>query len=205
MTHQIGIAGIEVPATRPFATGTRAMARVVVVLWLLAFLPALAGAQGLRSLEGNVGLAFGQGTNFHDRAGPALDALVSFGIRPQGGGMLVGAVNVGVTGVAGGDSCRILPDGGCMPDFPALAPIALLVGLEAPSRVARISAGPAVVMYDDEGGRGGATGGLAARVDLLTPAPFHFALVLSARALLLPSYRGRMASQLAAGVGLAIR
>lgn len=43
------------------------------------------------------------------------------------------------------------------------------------------------------------------RVDVLTPSPFHLALVLSARALLVPAYRGDAISQFAFGVGLAIQ
>jgi hypothetical protein len=91
-----------------------------------------------------------------------------------------------------------------MPDFPGLVPVAALVGWEAPARVARLSAGPALVLTMDNG-RNGSTGGIMGRVDLSTPSPFHVAAILSGRALIVPAYHGRAISQLSIGVGLAIR
>lgn len=178
--------------------------RVRTILALLIIIPAAARAQGLRSVEANVGLALGRGGTFDTRNGFGADALVSFGIRPQAGGTLVGALSVGTVGMPGADRCFFLPDGSCMPDFPSLVPIAVLAGWEVPARVARFSVGPAVVLTNDDD-RKGSTGGIMARADLSTPSPFHLAAILSGRALLVPAYQGRAIAQLSIGVGLAIR
>jgi hypothetical protein len=178
--------------------------RKIIVLALVLALPAAAPAQGLRSVEANVGLTTGRGGTFDTRTGFAADALVSFGIRPHAGGMLVGALSAGASALPSGDRCLLLPGGGCMPDFPGIVPVAALVGWEVPGRVARLSAGPALVLTNDDG-RKSSTGGVMGRVDLWTPSPFHLALVLSTRALVVPAYRGGAIAQLSIGVGAAIR
>lgn len=180
------------------------MQKLIALAVLLLALPATAPAQGLRSLEATVGPVFGRGGSFDTRNGFGLDALVSAGIRPAGGGTIVGAISAGVTAMPGADRCLLLPDGSCTPDFPFLTPFAALLGWEAPDGMARLSAGPALVVTDAND-RKGSTGGMMGRVDVSSPAPFHLAFVLSARALVVPAYHGRAIAQLSMGVGVAIR
>lgn len=80
--------------------------RRLCLLALLFALPVAAHAQGLRSVEANVGLAVGRGGTFGSRTGFAADALVSVAIRPHANGMIVGAVSAGVASSRVGGACR---------------------------------------------------------------------------------------------------
>jgi hypothetical protein len=106
--------------------------------------------------------------------------------------------------LAGADDCLIAPGGGCVGDFPMFFSIAAIGGVEvgrAHRATARLLAGPAYFREDE----GEQTFGMQARFDAATPAILHVSLVASARASLLPNFRGDRYALTTLGVGVRIR
>ena len=132
------------------------------------------------SFEATYGWSYGQGGgDRQNRDGPALDALLAWRNRGPGLHGMFG-IGVGVQGSHGSDvPCLDLPGVDCVPDFPRVYTLGLLVGLERRGRIgaARLVAGPTHFRAD---GGGSALGGQA-RLEFVSP-PFHrIAAVVSAR------------------------
>ena len=144
-----------------------------------------AGASGqesstLTSFEATYGRSYGQGGGARqNRNGPALDALIAS--RPRRPGLhLAFGIAVGAQGSSGSDvPCLNLPGIDCVPDFPKIYTLGILVGLEKRGQLgaARLIAGPTHFRADG----GGATLGGQARLELVSPPLHRMVAVLSTR------------------------
>ena len=161
--------------TRRFAFTTAVAVTMVLPGRLLA---QRSGTQ--LSFNATIGTSWGQGGGERDnRNGPALDALLAWRARAPGLHGVFG-INTGVQGHRGSDTpCLPLPGSGCVPDYPRIYTLGILIGLEQKGRfgAARLLAGPTHFRVD---GGGGALGGQA-RLELVSPAVHRIALVGSAR------------------------
>jgi hypothetical protein len=157
------------------------------------------------SLEASVGFGVGDGSEWRNRAGFALDGLVGLRVRSAPGGAILAGLAGGMQGMPGsGDDCLLTPSGGCVPDFPLFYSAAALLGWEAarasgPSL--RVLAGPAYYRADE----GGAALGLQGRLEVASPAWLHVAVVASVRGAVLPNFRGDALALAAAGFGLRLQ
>ena len=155
----------------------------LVALSAVALSPVRATAQEsgtLMALEATYGRSYGQGGGARqNRDGPALDALLSS--RPRRAGLhLALGIGVGAQGSHGsGGECLNLPGIDCVPDFPRIYTLGILVGVEKRGRIgaARLLAGPTHFRADG----GGATLGGQARLELVSPPLHRIVAVLSTR------------------------
>ena len=154
------------------------------------------------TLGGGVGHG---GPRVRNRGGFAADASVGVRLgRPLNGRGTV-VFSAGWQGaLAGADDCPLVPGGGCLGRYPMFFSAAALAGVEVGrphGATIRLLAGPAYFREDD----GEEAFGMQARFDVSTPAALHVALVASARASVLPNFRGDIYSLSALGVGVRIR
>ena len=176
---------------------------VTALLLVLATTEAAAQARWPISVELNVGRGSGHAVGGYrgDGSGPAIDALLGYRVTPGVGGGFVLALSANVQGPIWVDLlCIPAPAGGCVPDFPTFAAGAVLAGYETSANVmVRGLLGPAYVRADES------TFGFQGRADLAVPLVARVSLVLSGRALLVPSYRGDMFRLYAIGFGFRVR
>ena len=131
------------------------------------------------SFDATIGRSFGQGGGDRtDRNGPALDALLAW--RPRGPGLHgVLGFGTGVQGRSDTKPCLALPGSNCVPDYPRIYTLGILLGLEQRGKLgaARLLAGPTHFRAD-----GGGSGlGAQARLELVSPSVHRIAVVGSAR------------------------
>ena len=188
------------------------MAQLSTVLFVVAmgfaFMPVPADAQSTHpfSVEGTLGVGVGHGgPEPRNRGGVAVDGLLALRL----GRLLNGRGTVGFSAgwqgaLAGADDCPTVPGHGCLGDYPMFFSTAALVGVElgrTHGATARLLAGPAYFLEDE----GEKAFGMQARLDVSTRAVLHVALVASARASVLPNFRGDMYSLSSLGVGIRVR
>jgi hypothetical protein len=145
------------------------------------------------TLDATVGGGYGRGGG--ERVGRnflSADVALASRVRTASRGSLLVAMTGAWHGNLGDAGCLLAADRrSCVPKYPSLTSAGALVGWEirqgssARGASARVAAGPAYYHGD-----GGHALGLQARFDLATPAPFHVALVASARGVVLPNFRG---------------
>ena len=192
---------------------------VVLAALSLSSTPTLARAQALRPVS--LDLMFGGGAGIgggelDHRAAMTLDALLGARLGAAGRRATMIAVSAGVQApLPHGDSCRISPTTGqCVGSFPILFPVAALVGWEgargrgaSSGATARGLVGPALVRLDgdDSGGWRGNTLGAQARADFATGQLGPLASVASARATLVPRFRGQTLLAWAIALGVRVR
>lgn len=131
------------------------------------------------SFDATIGRSFGRGGGERaNRDGPALDALLAWRARGRGLHGVFG-FGTGVQGRRDSENCLALPGTNCVPDYPRVFTLALLVGLEQRGRIgaARMLVGPTHYRID---GGGSALGGQA-RLELVSPSVHRIAVVASAR------------------------
>jgi hypothetical protein len=155
------------------------------------------------SVDLSVGVSRGQGGEFVQRGGIAAAAFLGKGVSANGVVLGLDATLQGP--VATQDARTPLPEGGCVPEFPLLASLAALVGLEARvgSRAAlRALVGPALFLGAENGdGRVGAR----LRGDLVWPLPSRLAAVVSMGGGALRTAEGDVVWPTWAGVGVRLR
>ena len=134
-------------------------------------------------------------------AGVAADLTLAIRVDRSRHGLVAG-VSAGVYGpVAFNDMCVPAPDGGCLPNYPAFALLAALVGWESSRGVVRGMAG---LGYAD-GEKSHSALGLQSRLDVALPVFRHLALIGSLRATVIPNYLGATYGIGAIGLGLRFR
>lgn len=178
----------------------------LVAAAIIGLAPATAAQARLPiSAEAGVAFRFGIGGTYVNRAGAALDALLAARLRAVPAGTLIGALGANLQGaIMVAESCILLPEGGCVPEFPVLVSGGVLLGLErgiARGAAARLLAGPAYYRAPDGGSR---ALGLQARADLAGEALPHVAVVVSLRGDVLPRFRGERVAIGSVGLGLRI-
>jgi hypothetical protein len=183
---------------------TRTLLRSLLGTLVVIVLADPAAAQPTRpSLTVSAGVAHGGGGDptLTERNVPALTGLLT--VRPSDGSRLIVGLGAGVQGLNGSLVCNLRPDGGCAESYPGFAHVAALGGWELVSDAGaalRVMAGPALVVA----GRDDAAPALHALADVSTPPLWHVALVVSARATLIPSYRGSSYRVTTAGLGVRV-
>jgi hypothetical protein len=157
------------------------------------------------SVEASAGLFVGGGGTFHQRGGPAIDAVVAVPLARAGTGTVVAGVTGGISGPLTNELiCRQGPNDECIPDYPTFASIGAVAGVQralGSATSARALAGAG--FYQDVDGPG--TVGLQGRVDVARRLIFRTSLVASVRAAVLPSYEGQSLSFAAFGLGIRIQ
>lgn len=183
------------------ATVRRLLVPVAGIAWLLLnTVPAT--AQGL-GLDMTIGFSMGQTSgNYRDNArGFSGDALAAYRISAAGGVYSAGAsYTTQGTGVTT-DDCIVQADGTCLPHFPDFSIIALL-GARDIAPGLRIATGPGAARASGDW----STTRLAwaARLDAAAPAHSVFALLVSLRAFVVPSYESAPFMLGSFGIGLRI-
>jgi hypothetical protein len=185
--------------------------RVVICCFVLATGTALAGAaaaqgNGPLSADFSLGLRLAHGGAYHHRGGPAFDLLATRLIDDIPGGRLVGGASLGLQGppLARDLSCLVTPAGDCAPDFPALASVTAMAGVQrgsAHTAAIRLMAGPT---YQQAFAGGGAVG-LQGRADAALPPWGRTAAIASLQHSLLPSFRGDTVRITSFTLGLRLR
>ncbi len=95
------------------------------------------------------------------------------------------------------DDCVVRPEGGCVPGPPDVSTLTALLGWEPGQGRYRLAGGV--------GAAGGTYLALVSRADLYSGARHRSSVFGSARAMVLPSYRGETLVYLSLGVGLRVR
>jgi hypothetical protein len=117
------------------------------------------------------------------------------------GGFVAGANAAYFLQIGGGDSCRLLPDGGCAPQSPSMRLIGALTGWETCGGWLRATGGLAYVHPTSGGGALAFQG----RLDAAVPVVRHVALPVFAHPVFIPRYRRDSFRLLGGGVGIRIR
>lgn len=189
-------------ATAPVEAIVRRLFLPAAVLGMLALSEMPASAQGL-GLDLTIGFSRGRTSgNYQDNArGFSGDALAAYRI-PAAGGLYSAAASYTSqgTGVTA-DNCIVQADGTCLPHFPDFS-IAALLGARDIAPGVRIATGPGAVRTSGDW----STTRLAwvARVDAAAPAHSVFALLVSVRAFVVPSYESASFMLGSFGIGLRI-
>jgi hypothetical protein len=163
------------------------------------------------TIGGGAGLGGGE---LDERGGVALDAILAGQLRGANARFPMIGLAVGVqSSLAFGDKCRLGSNGQCVPEFPALASIAVLAGREfrqhagaSPGATLRLLAGPAYVHVDGHSaGKRHNTVGIQSRADLATAPLGPVSMLVSLRGMLIPRVRDQTLGAWAMGVGLRLR
>jgi hypothetical protein len=129
------------------------------------------------------------------------DVLAAGRVRPMPGGAIV--AGLGASGIVGGfgDSCLLLPNGGCAAKGNFMVVTALLgVDRAVGAGSLRLLAGPSYHNGDKD-----ASVGLQGRVDVASPTFAHLAVGLMTRATVLPNHGDATLVIWGFGVGVAFR
>lgn len=161
------------------------------------------------SFDVTIGGGFGHGgPHLRLRGAVAADALLGLKVAPMFGGRGLLGISTGWQGsIAGADEpagCLIRPGGACDDSYPMFLSTTALAGIElgrSHGATARLLAGPAYFREDE----GETTFGMQARLDASTPVVLHISFVASARASVLPNFRGDVYSLSTFAVGIRIR
>lgn len=177
--------------------------------WTTALVLLLAGSQAAAqnrwpvSLELNGGHGLGRtaGEYRDDGSGVAIDALVAYRLTPvSGDGVVIAVSSSGQGPVTVDQVCIPAPGGGCVPNFPTFGSVVALIGYESsPNWTLRGLLGPAYVRAEES------TLGFQGRIDIAVPFVSRVSFALSARAMLIPDYRGDSFQLYAFGLGLRLR
>jgi hypothetical protein len=168
---------------------------------ILGVVPPLAAQQssGAR-LDLALGASGVRGGMIANRRGVLADVLGAGRLRPMSSGAIV--AGLGVSGIAGGfgDSCLLLPNGGCAGKANFMVVTALL-GIDRAFGAGslRLLAGPSY-----HNGAEDRSVGLQGRIDVASPTFAHVALGLMTRVALLPNH-GATLGIWGLGVGVAFR
>ena len=152
-------------------------------------------------LDLTLGASRMRGGIIDNRSGVLADAFAAGRLRSMPGGAIV--AGLGASGILGGfgDSCLILPNGGCAGKGNFTVVSALLgVDRAVGAGSLRLLAGPS---YHD--GAKDASVGLQGRIDVASPAFAHLALGVMTRATVLPDHGGATLVIWGFGVAVAFR
>lgn len=155
------------------------------------------------SVEGSVGLRYGSGGHYMNRAGAAVDVLATMPVARVAGGTVVGGLTGGVSGAMASELvCVADPQFACVPGFPTFVSVAALAGVQRSlgSGSLRVLVGPGYYQAVD----GPDVLGMQARIDVATPRFWRVSLIGSARTNVLPDYQNDVVRLNTFGIGLRI-
>ena len=175
----------------------------VLLLAVLA-IPAATSAQDAGSalrFDLGVGIGTGRGGGLRDlRGGVAASSMLSWRIRRSSTTPLTLGVNAsGQYVFDGSDDCLLGPLDGCVPNYPDMQSVGLLIGVAGGD--SRLLVGPAFFHAKETGN----APGLQGRIDVAMPARARLAVTLWLQGALGPRLKGETYTVGSAGLGLRLR